>query len=495
MKKMQIIRRILCLLLVMFLLTPAVETKAEANYYTYVYDYFGEQRESPDAYTAEKVVMGIDYGIGNFNNPQGMFTTENKIYIVDTGNNRIVVLKVEEDRSISLEKEIKTFSNNGAEDSFDAPNDIYVRENGDMYICDTNNNRIVQIDKDLKLVQEIVKPVDETYDASQEFLPTKAVVDPAGRILTIAKNVNKGVMQYSPDGRFIGYIGANEVTFSMIDYIWKKLSTQAQRAQMEQFVPTEYNNIALDKDGFIYVTTSVFDEWDLLGDSAKPIRKLNSMGTDILIKNGNYPPIGDITWGNASGVSGPSKMVDITALENDTYYVVDRVRGRLFGYDSQGNLLYAFGGIGNAAGTFLYPIALDHIGYDLYVLDQRAGSLTRFKLTEYGTLINEALAAYKMGDYDLSAEYWRQVIRVNGNYDLAYIGIGRALLRQERYEEAMEYFEAKYDAENYSKAYKLWRKEWIEEHIGIFMVVLIGALVLNWGIKKIKKIKKEAMEE
>lgn len=495
MKKMQTIRRILCLLLVMFLLTPAVQVNAEANYYTYVYDYFGEQRESPDAYTAETVVLGIDYGIGNLNNPQGMFTVGNEIYIVDTGNNRIVVFKAEEDRTISLVRTIDTFSNAGAEDHFNAPNDIYVTENGDMYICDTNNNRIVRIDKELKLVQTIVKPIDETYDASQDFLPTKAVVDAAGRILTIAKNVNKGVMQYSPEGEFIGYIGANEVTFSMIDYIWKKLSTQAQRAQMEQFVPTEYNNIALDEDGFIYVTTSVFDEWDLLSDAAKPIRKLNSMGSDILIKNGNTPPIGDIIWGNASGISGSSKMVDVTALENDTYYVADRVRGRLFGYDSQGNLLYAFGGIGNTKGTFLYPIALDHIGYDLYVLDSRAGSMTRFTLTEYGTLINQALAAYKTGDYDLSADYWRKVIRLNGNYDLAYIGIGRALLRQERYEEAMEYFEAKYDAKNYSKAYKLWRKEWIEEHIGVFMVVLISALVLNWGIKKAKKIKKEAMEE
>ncbi len=495
MKKMQMIRRILCLLLALFLLAPVVQVQAEANYYTYIYDYFGEQRESPDAYTVESIILGKDYGIGNFNNPQGMYAVGNEIYVVDTGNNRIVVFETKEDRSFELAKVIDTFTNAGAEDHFSAPNDIYVKENGDMYVCDTNNNRIVQIDKDLNVVKTIAKPVDETYDATQDFLPTKAVVDAAGRILTIAKNVNKGVMQYSPQGEFIGYIGANEVTFSMIDYIWKKISTQAQRAQMEQFVPTEYNNIALDVDGFIYVTTSVFDEWDLLSDAAKPIRKLNSMGSDILIKNGNTPPIGDTTWGNAGGISGPSKMTDITAMENDTYYTVDRTRGRIFGYDSQGNLLYAFGGVGNTRGNFLYPVALDHIGYDLYVLDSRAGSITKFVLTEYGMLINQALGAYKAGDYDLSADYWREVIRLNGNYDLAYIGIGRALLRQERYEEAMEYFEEKYDAKNYSKAYKLWRKDWIEDHIGTFMVVLISALVLGWGVKKVKKIKKEAMEE
>lgn len=29
---------------------------------------------------------------------------------------------------------------------------------------------------------------------------------------------------------------------------------------------------------------------------------------------------------------------------------------------------------------------------------------------------------------------------MNGNYDRAYIGIGRSLLRQEEYEEALDYF-------------------------------------------------------
>lgn len=492
---MKKIQRILCLLLVMFLLAPAVQVKAQPTSYTYTYDYFGINRESPDAYTAQYMVLGIDFGIGNFNAPQGLFTIGNKIYIADTGNNRIVVLEVSGDDTLSLVRVIDSFMNEGAEDGFNSPNDIYVKEDGSIYVCDTNNNRVLQLDQDLNVIQSVIKPVDETYDASQEFLPTKAVVDAAGRILIIAKNVNKGIMQYSPAGEFIGYIGANEVTFSMIDYLWKKISTQAQRAQMEQFVPTEYNNLSLDQDGFIYVTTSVFDEWDLLSDAAKPIRKLNSMGSDILIKNGNYYPIGDITWGNASGISGSSKLVDITAMENDVYYAVDRTRGRIFGYDSQGNLLYAFGGIGNSLGSFLYPAAMDHIGYDLYVLDSRANSLTRFTLTQYGTYINEALAAYKKGEYDLSAEHWRSVIRLNGNYDLAYIGIGRALLRQERYEEAMEYFEVKYDSKNYSKAYKLWRKQWIEDNIVYFVIGLLVIIVVPWGVKKVKKVKREVMEE
>lgn len=494
MKLKKIIQRIVCLLLVMFLLCPAAQVMAENNYYTYIYDYFGDVRESPDAYTAQMRVFGIDFGIGDFSQPQGMYAAGDRIYIADTGNNRIVELLAGAE-TISLVRVIDTFKNEGADDTFSAPNDIFVTENGDMYICDTNNKRVVHMDKDLNVIKTLVQPVDETYDASQEFLPIKAVVDAAGRILVLGRNVNKGVMQYSPEGVFTGYIGASEVTFSVIDYIWKKLATQAQRAQMEQFVPTEYNNIALDQDGFIYVTTSVFDEWDLMSDKAKPIRKLNSMGTDILIKNGNNPPIGDTTWGIGGGISGPSKLIDITPLENDTYYAIDRTRCRIFGYDSQGNLLYAFGGNGNALGNFLYPTALDHIGNDLYVLDSRANSLTKLVLTEYGALINSALLAYQKGDYDLSADYWREVLRLNGNYDLAYNGIGRALLRQERYKEAMEYFEVKYYKKNYSKAFQLWRKEWIEDHIGYFVIGLLILIIVPKTVKKVKKIKREVSEE
>ena len=80
---------------------------------------------------------------------------------------------------------------------------------------------------------------------------------------------------------------------------------------------------------------------------------------------------------------------------------------------------------------------------------------------------------------------------INGNYDLAYIGIGRSLLRQERYHEAMEYFELKYDDENYSKAYKQYRKEWVEEHIVIIFIVVFAVLVIPLTIGKVRNIKHE----
>lgn len=483
---------LICLMAIM--LFPPKIVLAEDTHYTYTYDYWGIERESPNAYEARELITGGEFGIGDFSDPQGIFVRDNFIYICDTGNNRIVILEKKSNR-YELVDEISSFFGESETTTFAKPHDIYVSKEGDLYICDTDNQRVLHLNASYELVKELVRPQDETVDQDASFLPLKVVVDSSGRIIVLVRNYNKGFVEYKNTGEFSGFIGANEVKFNMIDYIWKIFSTKEQRDQMEQFVPTEYNNLALDPDEFIFCTTSVFKEPELLSDKAKPIRMLNAMGTDILIKNGEYPPIGDLSWDNAAGVSGASKFIDITALDNDTYFAIDRTRSRIFGYDYQGNLLYAFGSLGNKKGYFTYPTALEHMGSDLLILDSGSASVTVMGITQYGQLINDALALYKLGEYDQSATYWEEVLTQNGNYDLAYIGIGRSLLRQKEYKKAMEYFELKYDEDNYSKAFQLYRKEWIEEHIVWIVSIFFALILLPSFIGFVKKVKREVEEE
>ncbi|HEX3022663.1 MAG TPA: gluconolactonase [Lachnospiraceae bacterium] len=486
-------KRIIAIIFCCMLLFPSIAVQAEKASYTYNYDYWGEERESPDAYTAEYVVSGDDFGIGDFSNPQGLFVWKDLLYVCDTGNNRIVVLK-NENNHLTFVEEFSDFHGDTTTNTLAGPQDIYVSMEGDLYICDTDNSRVLHLSPERELVKEITRPTDEIIDQASEFIPMKLVADRSGRILVLVKNYNRGFVEFDKDGEFSGFIGANEVKFDMIDYIWKRLSTKKQRAQMAQFVPTEYNNMALDQDGFIYCTTSVFEENELVNDKAKPIRKLNAMGTDILVKNGEYPPIGDIQWDDAGGVNGSSKLIDVTALDNDTYYALDRTRGRIFGYDAQGNLLYAFGGLGNKVGYFQNPSAMEHMGSGLFVLDSNTGGVTAFKLTQYGELINEAIEQYKSGKYDISADYWEKVLMQNGNYDMAYIGIGRSLLRQGHYKQAMHYFKLKLDEENYSKAFKLYRKQWIEDHIGWIFAIVGIAIVAPTVVGVVRKVRKEVDE-
>ena len=389
---------------------------------------------------------------------------------------------------------------------FSQPYDISVDTEGNIYVADYGNQRIVKFRKDdadgkYHYIQSFTKPSDATFDQSLAFLPKKIVVDVAGRVYALCQNVNKGLVKYEPDGAFSGFIGANPVSVSMAEYIWKRyFMTKEQRAQSESFVPTEYENIYIDKEGFIYATNTVFSEYDLKSDSAKPIRRLNSVGSDILIKNDRFPPIGDLDWvenaanDNSKQDKGPSRFTDITVLDYDLYVALDRSRGRIFGYDSQGILLWVFGTKGNTDGAFTAAISIEHMGYDLFVLDRLKNSVTVFTPTEYGRTIYEANEKYLNGDYDGSADLWREVLKMNSNYPLAFRGIGRAVLRQNKYEEAMDYFKLAHDRENYGRAFKLYRKEWIEKNVLWIVVIVAVLLIVPLVTGRIKRMKWEVSE-
>lgn len=465
---------------------------ADNSSYTYNYDYWGDVQSSPDAYTVSGVYTSVDLGLDkNLSSPQGMFVYDNLIYLCDTGNNRIVVVERINEEGFKLKQVIDSFQGDVEINTFSGPTDIAVSEEGDLYIADKGNGRILKLDADLNYVMQFNKPVDNTLDPTISFSPNKIIIDTAGRVYCIATGINKGLIKYENDGTFSGFVGATKVTYDFADYIWKRLATEEQRAQMESFVPTEYDNIYMDYEGFIYACTGNVTEADLDSGAADAIRKLNLMGNDILVRNGEWPVYGDLYWGEGGGYEGPSRMIDITAFENDVYVALDKNRGRLFAYDDQGRLLFAFGGNGNMDGYFRQPSAIEHMGQDLLVLDSQDCAITLFTPTEFGSLIYQAIDQFDAGEYTASGETWQKVMDINGNYDLAYIGIGRSLLRQERYREAMDYFELKYDDENYSKAFKQYRKEWVEEHIVIIFIVVFGILIIPLVIGKIKNIKHE----
>ena len=471
-----------CLLFVF----SAVLVFSEPTNYTYNYDFWNEQVASPDAYRVSSYMLGTSFGIGNFREPQGLFIKENKIYICDSGNNRIVLLEARENEEHVFVKSVSSVIIDGVESSFNYPMDIFECREGFLYIADTNNQRILKLDSDWNFVNAILKPEDESLDEYAEFIPIKLVVDFANRLFVQARNVNKGLMEFDSRGVFAGYMGANKVKVNIIDYAWKLISTQAQRERMDLFIPTEYSNVCLDHEGFIYVTNS--------SGQTEPIRRLNAMGQDILIRNGYEKPTGDLAFGNAGGVSGRSRFIDVVAMRNDSYACLDRTRGRIFMYDFQGNLLYAFGGLGNREGCFLMPVAIEKMGLTLYALDSRAAALTRFDLTSYGAKINEALNEYQAGRYELSAELWEEVLKMNGNYDLAYIGIGRAAMRQGDYLKAMRYYELKHYRQGYGKAFQLYRKQWVEVNLWKILLILGIIILLPIAVKYSIRLSREIRE-
>lgn len=465
--------------------------KAEEGY-TYSYDYWGDIQYSPDAYATAGVFTSADLGLElPMKRPEGMFVNGTSIYICDTANNRLLELERTGVDSVSCVRAIDSIKGNVEIKEFSGPTDIAVTDDGYIYVADTNNCRILKLDMDANYIMEFTKPADPTFNQDIDFLPSKIAVDTAGRVYCVAKNVNKGLVKFESDGEFSGFVGATPVTYDWADYIWKRLASKTQRENMEKFTPTEYENLYMDYEGFIYATITQATRDDIDKGTADVVKKLNLMGTDILVRNGEYFVIGDLYWGNGGGYDGPSLFTDVTAMDNDIYFLLDKIRGRVFAYDDQGRMLYGFGGPGNEDGYFRRPVALDHMGHDLLVLDSLDNSITIFTPTEYGQLIFDAIEQFQDGFYDESGASWQEVMKRNNNYDLAYIGIGRSLLRQKKYEEAMDYFELKYDDDNYSKAYKQYRKQWVEEHIVIIFTVVALLLIVPLSIGRIRRIRWE----
>ena len=107
--------------------------------------------------------------------------------------------------------------------------------------------------------------------------------------------------------------------------------------------------------------------------------------------------------------------------------------------------------------------------------------------------VYNAIQKYQEGQYDESAEIWQEVVKFNANYPLAFRGIGRTLLRQEKYEEAMEYFRMAHDRDNYGRTFKLYRKEWIEKNILWLFLGLALILVIPLILGRIRRMKWEVM--
>mgnify|MGYP000891898160 CR=1 FL=1 len=82
------------------LMLPINVANASANanvpYHTYNYGYWDDIYYTPAAYVPSGNISGSKLEIGAFNSPQDIFVgKDGRVYVADTGNNRIVVLDSE----------------------------------------------------------------------------------------------------------------------------------------------------------------------------------------------------------------------------------------------------------------------------------------------------------------------------------------------------------------------------------------------------------------
>lgn len=451
-------------------------------YDTYNYDSKKNIVYTPAAYVPEYVYFGSDLECGDFSGPKDMFITKDgTVYVADTGNNRIVVLNLD----MELLRIVDSFDNNGTEDTFKNPSGIYCDGEGNLYIADTDNKRVVILDADEALIDIISNPQSEVLGDDFSFAPLKVSVDYAGRVYVIASNVYQGIMAFNQEHEFMGYFGTINVTISLSQRFWRLFSTKEQRSRQQQFIPTEFTNIDIDEDGFVYATNL-----DSAGSQA--VRKLNPKGIDVISAtyNSKHSLAGDMGFTSSSeSYQGASKITDVKVRDNGIFSLLDSNRGRIFTYDSEGNMLYIFGGMGTQKGTFSAPSALEAYGEKLYVLDSFRKSITVFEPTEYGSLINEAVGLRYDGDEAQAVEVWEKVLALDSNNEMAYSGIGKAYLSAGDNKSAMYYLKMGMNQDFYSIAYKRYRNGILKENTGGVLTVVFAVAVLVFLLRKIRKIR------
>jgi len=452
--------------------------KAAADYR---YNQFDQTVPAQSVYVAERSYNGKELGIGNFSSPSDLYVYDNSlVYILDSGNNRIVVL----DEGFQAIRVIEGMAADGEELDITGAKGIYVSSVGEIYISDLKNNRILILDGQGKYLRMITRPDSVLLTDNITFAPKNVVLDAVGTLYMISENSTQGAYMIDSNGEFLGFYGRNkvDVTASVVfQALMRKFASEEQRAKMSSFVPVEFSNFDIDEKGFIYTVTAYSDS----PKSSNMIRKLNPLGENILE---SYRDWGD----EPSGSKYNTSYVDVAVDENKFIYALDGNTGRVFMYDNTGFQVAIFGGAGKILGTFKSAAAIDTIGSKIVVLDSAKNNVTVFSMTYFGEQIIRGLSLYNQGMLEESLEYFQEITTMDANFFYAYYAMAEIYYDQGEYGLSEKYAELSGVAsEIYSESKKMLRNDWLRSHFaGVFLVAILASLLVL-GIAKVKDAKRK----
>ncbi len=450
----------------------------------YTYNHKKSAVAVPDPYSVSEVLYG---SLTGFNKPVDFIYKNEMLYILNSESNNVTVL----DKDFNFLKNIN-LSKNGEEYKAGALRSLWIDNDGTMLFADSGKKIVIRTDKNGKVLAEYKGP-DNEASKETEFVPYKVLTDYLGRIYILSDGEYRGIIRLESNGEFMSYFGAKtiEVTASvLLDTLWRNFMSDAQIENSARYLPTEYNNMTINDKGFLFVTS---------GSSSSEneyIVKLNSNGSNVL--NGNE--YGDFNLGRFGTTYYKTSFNAIT-VDNDGFITVaDKTWNRIMQYSSEGDLLYIFGGKGSASGTFSQNSQLLSIDDKILIADAVNNSITVMEPTAFGRNVRQGYSLYEKGLFEESIAPWKEVLASAGNYEAAYVGIGKALQLKKDYKGAMEYFKKGYSKPDYSAAYQRYRSQVMRDAFPIAMTVFIifsvlAVVIFSFYRKKHPKIKKPPLDK
>ena len=444
---------------------------ADTPYKTYMMDGYGTIRETQTAYEAYKTIIKFDEA--EICAPMDMCVTDNGyIYVADLG-------KADSDATDEVNDGISPRIVVGTldghlvttigEGTLVAPYGVYVTGNGHVYVADRDAEAIFEFDASGEVLNKYTKPTSPLYGEKTSFLPIKIVVNEAGIMYVVCESNTNGIVEISPTegGTFLGYFGTNFASADLWTIFRRAIATDAQKAQMVSNIPATPDNLAIDDRGLILTVTR--------GDKSTTLKRLNIAGKNLIEECPGYADI----------------PAAVCAGQHDNIFVVD-TQGYIYEYNSEGELLFVFGGLDDGSqrvGLSSIAAAIQTDTEDrIYVLDTDKKQIQVYEPTEFTNLLHEALYLYSKGLYTESKEPLAEVLAMNSMYDYANKAMGRAYFQEENYEMALHYARLAKDTYGYSDSYWEIRNQWLKDNL---VTVLILAVVLYVAYKVLSTLDKK----
>ncbi len=451
--------RLLALTALLLTMLP-IASLAEGTSPQYTYDYWEQAVPTSPAYLAGGVYFGADIGVDALNKPSDLFVAgDGNVYVLDAGNSRIVVLHPD----MTLDRVVTPVGEDGSPLAFQEAEGLFVASDGRIMVADKKGMMVYIFDAEGHLIRSIGTPTSSVVQEGFEFLPTKVLEDSAGVLYVLSSGCYNGALQFDADGSFMGFYGSEKVTLTakvLMNYFWKNILTEKQAGNLARTLPVEFVSFCIDQKDFIYTIRR--------GNDVKSgqVRKLNAKGANV---------IPDEVFGDR--INDPM-LTDIVVDDEGFISILDASSGRVFQYDQESNLLFAFGGKGNQAGCFASAVALESTGDRLLVLDEERGSITVFDPTAFARNIRKGSLLYGDGRYQEAMDPWKQVLASDYNYELANLGLGKAYEGLGDYQQAMAYYKLGNDRDLYSGAFREYRSQLLRNYFALFMVLLVAAIVV-----------------
>lgn len=495
---------IACLLLVSFL---PVGASASTAYESYSYNSREQAVPTAAPYTVSKVISGETLGIGQFLEPGDMYVTDNnEVYILDQSNNRVVVLNA----TLEFVKEITLAvkDENGIDSNFSSASGLFVytekteeepgARNNRIIVCGNRgygvDNIVAVFDGEGTMIRTYNKPEAAVIDEKFIYEPIKAEVASNGILYVLNKNSSEGALQFDRNGEFMGFYGSEDVdlTFDVLmRHFWKSVLSEEAAEKMARTVSVQFESFCIDEKDFVFTIRSGAET------ATGQVRKLNAKGDNVLDEEKRF---GDHIQ--------EIMLTDITVDDQGFITVIDRSNGHIMQYDPDGEMLYAFGGLGEQEGTFTEKAinAVESLGSRLLVMDKQTNLITVFEPTDFALNVRQATLLYRDGKYEEAMGYWTKVLALDNNYELANNGMGKVHeglgdlemtaenveAGMAQYQTAMEYYKRGNNKKFYSDAFEDYRGAILRQYFAVFMVfvaaVFLVPLVLMSRKPKVKEV-------